>query len=189
MVRTCDQVPIVFFTEKLRGEKVNQKHVLHLKQIISDQKIQAIYNTTNETRFSNIASQLSIINKQWKQYGYGLYCIFDNETSEHIGFAGYHTSIINEYNKIDCFNYDKQDQELELYIFLMPKHWRKGYGSQVMRHLINLAFKYLVYRSIIAYIEPNNIASIKLIKKLGFIEEKEVIYNNRIHNLYRLYKL
>ncbi len=48
----------------------------------------------------------------------------------------------------------------------MPRHWRKGYRSQVMTHLINLAFKYLVYTSMIAYVEPNNIACIKLIKKL-----------------------
>jgi RimJ/RimL family protein N-acetyltransferase len=182
------QIPRTFITEHIRAEKATYDHAHHLDQIISEPQIQEVYNTIDKASFTNVSSQLSIIHNQWQQYGYGLYIIFDKETSDFIGFAGYHTVIIDEQGTVNCFYIDKLAEELELYIFLMPHYWHRGYGFEVTAKLVELAFKHLSFTSIIAYIEPTNHASLRLIKKLHFAEEKQVMYNNKLHILYRLSK-
>lgn len=184
---TPAQVPNSFTTQRIRAEKVTNAHANYLAEILSNPKVQGEYNTTDEKSFAIVSSQLSIINNQWEQYGYGLYVIFDIETSEFIGFVGFHTVIIDECGTIDCFNNNKPTKELEIYILLMPNNWRKGYGFEATTKLIELAFKYLHYTSIIAYIEPKNHASLRFIKKLNFTEENRVMYNSKPHILYRLH--
>ena len=184
------QMPTSFTTERLCAEKATNSHENYLSQIISNRQVQEVYyNNLDEASFNNIPAQLEIINNQWDKYGYGIYIIFNKETSEFIGFAGFHsTAIIDDENKtVDVLSAQERD-ELEIYGLFMPNHWRKGYASEVGKELIKLAFKHLQHTSIIACIEPKNEASLGLIKKFDFKEEKQVNYNNEPHILYRLKK-
>jgi ribosomal-protein-alanine N-acetyltransferase len=181
------QIPSAFTTDRLRFEKVSKDHKSYLSQILSNEQVQEVYNTGDKESFINVEAQLSIIEDQWQKYGYGLYVIFNNETSEFIGFAGYHIAVVDETGNVDCFN-DSKSNDLELYILLMPQYWRKGYGTQAISKLGELAFEHLPFASVIAYAESKNDASIALIKKFNCKQEKEVMYNNKPHILYRLYK-
>lgn len=175
---TYSQMPHTFTTERIRAEKVTNDHCDYLAQIISDPKVQeAYYSNQDKAVYTNISAQLAIINDQWKQYGYGLYIIFDKKSSEFLGFAGFHVGTVN------CPN-----NELEIYGLGMPDFWQKGYGFEVGTRLISLAFEHLPYKSIIACVEPKNLASLMLVKKLKFVEESRVIYDGRPHILYRIHK-
>lgn len=185
---TDAQVPHIFTTQRTRAEKTTIDHVDYLREIITDPKVQDAYNSTDEATFTNVEAQLSLINDQWERYGYGLYTIFDKETSAFIGFAGYYTVPIDELGTINILRGDGSADELELYFLFMPSYWRCGYGSEVAIELINIAFKYLPYSSVIARIEPKNYPSLQFIKKLNFIEESMGMYNNKPHLLYRLSK-
>jgi RimJ/RimL family protein N-acetyltransferase len=187
-LETDSHMPNVFITKRIRAEKVTSAHAHYLTQILSDLQVQEAYNTTDQTSFTNVPAQLAIIHNQWQQYGYGLYIIFDLESSKFIGFAGYHTVAIDELGTVECFNASKPTHELELYAFLMPNYWHKGYGFEVASKLIDSAFKYLPFTSIIAYIEPKNQASLQFIKKLNFNKENTVMYNDKPHILFRLHK-
>ena len=70
----------------------------------------------------------------------------------------------------------------------MPQHWRKGYGFEIACKLVEIAFKHLPFTSIIVYIESKNDAALALAKKFDIKKEKEVVYNNKPHILYRLIK-
>lgn len=182
------QIPHNFTTQRIRAERVTSTHTKYLTRIVSDPKVQAAYNSKDEESFTDVASQVSIVDNQWQQYGYGLYILFDRETSECIGFAGYHTVTIDEFGTVDCFPSPTSANELEFYILFMSKYWRQGYGFEVTSKLIELAFAHVDHESIIAYIQPHNYASLGLIKKLNFKEEHTVTYNNKLHVLYRLQK-
>ncbi|WP_171814717.1 GNAT family N-acetyltransferase [Candidatus Babela massiliensis] len=183
----CSQIPLIFTSKRLKFEKVNKDHKFHLSKILSNEKVQEAYNTGDKESFTNIESQFSIIEAQWQKYGYGLYILFNNETFDFIGFAGYHTVTIDKEGNVDCFNNNKSN-DLELYIILMPQYWRQGYGFEAVSKLCEIAFKHSSFTSIIAYIEPKNYASIALIEKFNCKKEKKVIYNNKPHILYRIYK-
>lgn len=182
------QMPHTFETERFKAEKATDVHAPYIAQITSNEQIQEVYMTCDQKDFTNVSKQLSIINKQWDEYDYGLYIIFDKNSSEFVGFAGFHSVAIDENNSISFSCVTPSAQEVEIYYFFMPHHWGKGYGFEIASALISLAFEQLSCTSIIAYIEPKNDASLSLIKKLNFREEKSVMYNYRNHILYRLNK-
>lgn len=80
------------------------------------------------------------------------------ETNEFIGSVGYYR-----------INYDAHRTEVGY--LLSDKHHRKGYLTEALRVLIDFAFQEMEFHSLEAVIDPDNIASIKLIEKLGFVKE------------------
>lgn len=185
---TNTQMPEYFTTQRIRAEMTTGAHADYLAQLLSNPAVQESANSTDASIFTNIPAQLTVIQEQWQKYGYGVYSIFDRQAGDFIGIAGYHTVVIDESGSVDVFNNAQPTHELELYALFMPAYWRRGYGFEVATELINMAFTHLPYVSIIAYIEPKNTAALQGIKKLNFLEEKVVIYNNKPHLLYRLQK-
>jgi ribosomal-protein-alanine N-acetyltransferase len=56
------------------------------------------------------------------------------------------------------------------YIF-NPEYQRKGYGSEAAKTLVDYAFNILPIHRIMARCDPQNIASWKLLEKVGFLRE------------------
>ena len=54
---------------------------------------------------------------------------------------------------------------------ILNNYWSMGYGNEILDALTKIAFKELSLHRIEAGIEPNNIRSIGLVKKLGFRKE------------------
>lgn len=54
---------------------------------------------------------------------------------------------------------------------LKPEYWGKGYGGQIAKVLIERALK-LELKTLKAIIDPDNIASRKILIKRGFVSEK-----------------
>lgn len=62
---------------------------------------------------------------------------------------------------------------------IFNNHWRLGYGKEAVRAMIDIGFKDIKLHRIEAGIEPGNIRSIRLAKKLGMRREglkKKAIY-------------
>jgi len=182
------QVPEVFTTQRLYAERVTEKHINYILEIISNEQVQQTYGFPSIATLADAFSQLSIAHNQWEQYGYGLYAIFDKESSAFIGLGGYHSVIKDEFNEINCFSIDKPADLLELYGLLMPSYWRHGYGFEMGAKLIDIAFSNLPNSCIIAYAKAENHAAVQLMKKLGFTQTGIVTYKDEPHLLYSLSK-
>jgi RimJ/RimL family protein N-acetyltransferase len=59
--------------------------------------------------------------------------------------------------------------EAEIGYVLMPEHWRKGYGDEIAKTLINLAKEIDAIQTLIAIIDPENIGSKRILEKQGFL--------------------
>ncbi len=183
---TYSQVPETFTTKRLMAERVTEKHISYILEILSNLEVQKAYGLPEKATQADALAQLDLAHGQWEKYGYGLYALFDKETSVFIGLFGFHTVAVDESNTIDLF--DKAADTLELYGLLMPAYWRQGYGFEMGTKLIDLAFSSLPNTGMIAYGKPENQASLGLLKKLGFVEVGTVMYNNESQFLYRLDK-
>jgi len=58
--------------------------------------------------------------------------------------------------------------EAEIGYVLMPEHWRKGYGDEIAKTLINLAKEIDEIHTLIAIIDPENMGSKRILEKQGF---------------------
>lgn len=68
-------------------------------------------------------------------------------------------------------NLKKEHYRAEFGYALHPGHWRKGIMDEVAKAVIDYGFKVLKLHSIEANINPENIASQKLLEKNGFVRE------------------
>jgi ribosomal-protein-alanine N-acetyltransferase len=71
-----------------------------------------------------------------------------------------------------CFwNIQKEHYRAELGYLLHPEHWRKGLMQEALTAILEYGFKVIKLHSVEAHVNPNNIPSIELLEKNGFIRE------------------
>lgn len=101
-----------------------------------------------------------------RDYGISKWAVFLKENDEFIGRAG-----LTRYSKDKKGNYikDKSKHKTALGFALLPEYWNKGYTTEVGKAICDWAFKNVSdLTKIESGTEESNIASQKVLKKLGF---------------------
>ncbi len=62
-------------------------------------------------------------------------------------------------------------RQIEIGLTISPSHQRNGYATEAIRALLSFAFKNLGKHRVIASVDPRNIASIKLLERIGMRKE------------------
>lgn len=83
----------------------------------------------------------------------GRYFIKDRENGEVIGAA----------------KLDQIDQEIEIGYRIIEEHWGKGIATEVTKALIRFAYEALDVRTVIAFVNIENAASIRVLEKAGML--------------------
>lgn len=111
--------------------------------------------------------------KHWDQNGFGMWLLYDRD-QHFVGRAA-----------LRRMEVDGQ-MEVEVGCALLAPFWNKGLASEIVRALVGLAFVRLGLPDIVGFALPSNVASIRILQKLGFCYEKEILHAERRHVLYRL---
>jgi [ribosomal protein S5]-alanine N-acetyltransferase len=80
------------------------------------------------------------------------------ETDELIGTAG-------------LKHISTQHRSAEIGYELLPEFWNRGYMTEALQPLLDYSFNELKLHTITANIDPNHIASKRVLEKLGFVQE------------------
>lgn len=97
--------------------------------------------------------------KNQYENGTGCYWLMQHkQTNESLGVIGLH-------------NFCKEHKKAELGFWILPKYNNKGYTTEAAKAVINFCFTQLQLNRIEATVETENIASIKVLEKLGFTHE------------------
>lgn len=64
--------------------------------------------------------------------------------------------------------------EIEIGYMVARAHWGRGYGTEVAHELVRIGFYELGYHRLIAMTHPDNLSSIRVIEKSGFVLERQV---------------
>jgi RimJ/RimL family protein N-acetyltransferase len=132
----------------------------------------SVHTKTRVERFLSIAIAYQ------KKHGFGFCSVFEKETGEFIGQAGlFHKGF-----------YDEQPN-IELAYRLHKKYWGRGYATELAKALIRWAFENLKIDKLVSAVEPENIASQKVLLKSGFLFlGKEKWWDGRELFYYEIYK-
>lgn len=88
-----------------------------------------------------------------------------------------------------CGVYLNEKGEHEIAYRLLEKYWGKGMGSEIAKDLIHYCFAILQYHEIVAYVNKNNIGSIKIAKQfMNFEKEFYLEKDECIEFVYRQQK-
>ena len=95
----------------------------------------------------------------YDKFGRGRLTLLLKDTLEYVGWCG--------------LKYDPKSTETDLGFRLLKKFWNKGYATEAAVRSVEHGFKDLELRKIIGRAMQENMASIKVLKKIGMVFEKE----------------
>lgn len=137
---------------------------------------------TGDTILNNLDQAKDIIVNVWfsdyKKYGYGRYAVVYKPEHKVIGFAG--------------LKYLPELDETDIGFRFLPEYWGKGIATEVSRKIIKYGFEVLKLNRIIGIAMPENLASNKVLDKIGLDFYKFDMYvgedENEKYNWYQMDK-
>lgn len=124
----------------------------------------------NETVMDMITERVIPLDEATKNYNL---CLNNNELHKSFGNFKIMEASTNKFIGSALLKVtEKNSTEAELGYMLLPSYWGKGIGSEVAELLIEKAKKEKQLNKITAIIDPNNIASRKILIKNEFTSDK-----------------
>ncbi|WP_017655027.1 GNAT family N-acetyltransferase [Fortiea contorta] len=161
-----------FSTRRLLAERLCFQHLNELYRMHQDQQVMA---TLGGVR-SDEATRLLILNNlnHWQQYEFGLWVFRDKTNHQFVGRAGLRNINVEGNN------------EIELAYALMANFWGKGLATEMGEEILKIGFELLNLPEIVCFTLTTNKASQRVMEKLGFKYERDIIHANLPHLFYRL---
>jgi [ribosomal protein S5]-alanine N-acetyltransferase len=124
--------------------------------------------------FTNIAQSQALIHhvqKQYAEHGIGRFAVEWKATGEFVGWAGL---------KFNTEPLNGQVNYYDLGYRLLPKFWGLGIATEASIASLDLAFGQLNAPCVFAGVLPDNLASVKVLEKLGlqFVNQFELLNLN-----------
>lgn len=106
--------------------------------------------------------------------GFGPQAVIEVETNRLMGFCGLNTEQVD------------QVMEVEIGYRLAPSYWGRGLASEAALATLRHGFETLQLASVIAIVQPENIASVRVLHKAGFRDYIHSQYHRLGVRVYRL---
>ena len=110
----------------------------------------------------------------YEKYGYGRLAVELKGEKKFIGFTG--------------LQYLEDMDEVDLGYRFMKEFWGRGIATEAAKACVNLGFETLGLSKMIAMVFPENIGSIRVLEKLDFEYEKDIIEDKQLAKIYSLIK-
>ncbi len=147
----------ILYTERTCVREITMTDLDELFELYQGEGItdytESLYDRAREEEYTR-----NYIDYMYYYYGYGMWIVRDRENGALIGRAGIgHRDVGDE-----VF--------MELGYVIAKEYQNKGYATEVCRAVIRYAGEELGVRQIHCFIHPDNRASVRLARKLGFTE-------------------
>jgi RimJ/RimL family protein N-acetyltransferase len=112
--------------------------------------------------------------EHWREHGFGLWIFRDPATRAFVGRGGLRHIVL------------EGQSEVEVAYALARDAWGKGYATEIARASLDVGFRLLGLQDIVAFALPENQASRRVMEKVGFAYERDIIHDHLKHVLYRI---
>ena len=164
---------IPLHTERLILRELTPDDTPALARILGDAEVMrhSVAGVLSEKATSEFIDGCRI---SYRERGFGPWAVVEKSTSILAGFCG-----------LNAERVDDKD-EIEIGYRLATGFWGKGLGTEAARSAVSYGFEQLQVPSLIAIVQPTNLASIKVIKKLGFGGYIHSQYHRQGVRIYRM---
>ncbi len=149
----CNMRPVILETKRLQLREMNLSDLEALRIMLQDEKVMYAYNGAFNDEDTMIWMQKQL--QRYKEYGFGLWGVFNKKSSEMIGQCGI---TMQEY---------KAAQVPEIGYLLAYKHWHNGYAIEAATACREYGFSTLHFDALYSIIRDTNIASRKVALRNG----------------------
>ena len=159
-------------TERLVGERLREEHFAYVRAMDTDRDVMATLGgvrSENET-WESLRSGL----EHWERHGFGPWVFHVRETGEKVASAALrHVHIGGR-------------DEVEVGYRVAAAWWGRGIATEMASALVGVARDRIGLAEIVAFTLPDNLASRRVMEKVGFTYERDIEWAALPHVLYRL---
>ena len=159
-----------FVTARMEASRISETDFAELFRLNQDPEVaKTMAGTRSEAETREFIAR-SI--EHWKLHGYGFWIFRDRVNGSFIGRAGLHQVEIGG------------AAEIEIAYALMPEFWRRGFATEMARAMVDIADR-LGIRELVAFTLPTNLGSRGVMEKAGFRYQRDIMWADLPHVLYR----
>jgi len=107
----------------------------------------------------------------WEEEGMGPWAVVSQQDEVLMGYCG--------------LRFSEEFEEIELMYALHPDYWGQGYMTEAAGKVLQTGFEELKLLEIFSFTLPENIASLRVMEKIGMEFFRELIYKGMLHVCYR----
>ena len=158
-------------TERLVGERLREEHLPYLRAMDADPDVMATLGgmrSENETR-EGLRAGL----EHWERNGFGPWVFHARDTGEAVGNA--------MLRRVEI----EGRPEVEVGYRVAASWWGRGIATEMASALVAVARDRLGLADIVAFTLPYNLASRRVMEKVGFTYERDIEWVALPHVLYR----
>lgn len=109
----------------------------------------------------------------WQHHGFGFWMVYDSRSGRFAGRGGLHHVVV------------EGQEEIEVAYAFMSDFWGQGLATELARESVRVAFDVLKLTNIVCFTLTTNRASQRVMEKVGFVYERDIVHANLPHVLYR----
>ena len=163
---------MMFESERLVGEPVAAAHHDDLCRLLGDPRVGATLGGVLSP--ARVTAQIEQLRAHWERHGFGYLMWRDRATGEAVARGGLSRAHVGGRD------------EVEVGWAVMPDRWGEGFATELGAACVRVAFEELGRDDVVAYSLPDNRASRRVMEKLGFGFERDIVHAEQPHVLYRL---
>lgn len=138
-----------------------------------DSKVMKFTPSGPDTTLASTIDRIAYYHEHQEQYGCAKWIILDKYSMKPIGDSG-----LMYFPEYQCF---------ELGYRLLPEYWNQGLATEVATAWVQHSFQKMNHSNLMAFTHPENLASIRVLEKLGFIfshQARLMGMNSKVFNIY-----
>ena len=161
----------VLETNRLVLEELSNEHFEDLYALLSNEKVHTFFPNTLDRKGSE--EFLDKIRRRYEADGYSFWAVVRKEDGRFIGICGLLKQVVDG------------KEETEVGYRITDDLWGMGYGTEAAKGCMLYARDALGKDSVISLIVEENVQSIRVAEKNGLLFEREVMFQDFPHRLYR----
>jgi len=169
-------------TERLILREVIEQDVDGMFELDSNPIVHQYLGKKPITTKQQAKNVVKFIRQQYEERGIGRFATIEKASGEFIGWSGLKLNV----GKKEELNGKQNFYDIG-YRF-MPRYWNKGYATESSIAILDFGFKTLKLKKIVGAAEIENIASNKILLKIGLQFINEFDFENAKVNWYELKK-
>ncbi len=169
-------IPADFERGPLGYERIRPQHAEDLEPLSLDPRVWRTLQYPSEPppTPADVRRNAERKHAHWESHGFGQWLLRDRSDGLVVGRGGL------QYTEVTG------QREVEVGWAVLPARWGRGFATELAQTSIQAAFRSLKLDQVIAYTQPDNLASRRVMEKAGLLYEGDFAHEGMSHVLYRL---
>lgn len=160
-----------FRTDRLSAERLRASHLPELRRMYADPRVTATLGGLRSDDW--VVDYVQRTAEHWDRHGFGLWVLRDPLDASFVGRGGLRHALVEGVD------------EVEVGYALMSEYWGRGLATEFARAALAIAFTRLALPNVVSFTQPTNFASRRVMEKCGLTFERNIVYADLPHVLYR----